>query len=167
MESKESNIKPGHKLANDKALDFLLAGKSEFTVRNSESGKYILYKVELSKKSPMYFVKANNVFIGTIFNKNKFSYSKKSQLPIESPEVKGFAFVFYRLLQKALPEKVEICHIGKCCRCGRKLIDSESVRLGIGPECRRKAASPTDTLNAAIRGKKKMDKEYNRIVKYY
>lgn len=172
MEDEELNIKLSHKLENDKALEFLLGGNSWFSVKNITTGNHMSYKVVLSNKSqkPIYFVKAKNEFIGTLFDKNKFVYSKKSDLSIDSPEVKGFAFVFYHLIKKTLPKNVEIWHNGKCGRCGKPLTDPESVARGIGKHCLEASLSGDGDLKAAVRGKKKLDKEYDRIVgkvKYY
>lgn len=160
MESTDSNI--GHKLANDKVLDFLFGGSALFTIRNSETGNHMSFKVTKSKKKDCYFVIKNDgkIFLGTIFDKNKFVLGKNNQSLMDSPEVKAFTFVFYNLLKKTLPSKVEIWHSGKCCRCGRTLVDPLSCELGIGPECRRKMS---ENIKTAAIGNRRMNNEYDRI----
>lgn len=166
MEVLEKNI--GHKLANENALEFLFGGNALFTVKNNQSGNHMVFKVVKSKKADkeIYFVITNGEFLGSIFDRNKFVLSPKCKLSIDSPEVKAFAFIFDRLLKKSMPAKVEIWHSGRCCKCGRKLTDVQSIKLGIGPEClRRSEKSFPDKYNEAVRGKRRMDDEYDRIIR--
>lgn len=137
MENIETNI--SHKLANENVLEFLFGGNALFTVKNNETGKHMSFKVIKSKKTQknIYYVMKNDgqIFLGTIFDRNKFVFSKKSSVAIDSPEVKAFVFVFDRLLKNNLPAKVEIWHNGKCGRCGRTLTEPSSILVGYGPEC--------------------------------
>jgi len=128
-----------HRLTPDKALDFIHGGKALFTLRNTKSGNRFAYKVNKSKDGNVYFVKAQNEkkmsYIGTIFNGYNFVVTKKSELPLDAPQVKGFGWLLNKLINKNLPPHAEIWHGGKCCRCGRKLIVPESIKSGYGPEC--------------------------------
>ena len=128
-----------HKLTPDKALEFIHGGKALFTLRNTESGNRFSYRVYKSKDGKVYFVKAQNEkkmsYIGTIFDNYNFVLTKKSELPLDAPQVKGFGWLLNKLINKALPPAFEVWHSGKCCRCGRKLIVPESIKSGFGPEC--------------------------------
>ena len=46
----------------------------------------------------------------------------------------GISHFFY-MNDEDINTKVTLQHIGKCCKCGRKLTDPKSIELGIGPEC--------------------------------
>jgi hypothetical protein len=137
-----------HKLERDKILDFLLAGKAIFTVRNEETGNRFTYRVkrfERKYKKDLYFVKvltgADNesyfsyTFIGTIFPEGYFKHSPKSRISQNAQSVKVFAWLWKVLRADKLPECVNVYHEGRCGRCGRRLTVPESVLSGYGPEC--------------------------------
>jgi hypothetical protein len=137
----------GHYLSNEDAKSFLLAGKCIATFLNSESGNRYTYKISKKKNSErdIYFVKVltggdNNsdyTFFGSIYN-NQFKWSQKSSIKEDANSVKVFNYVFSKLFQNKLDNRIQIWHEGLCGRCGRKLTVPESILNGIGPECAKK-----------------------------
>lgn len=124
-------------------LPYILAGKAIFTILNTETQNRYTYKVTISTRDKTMFIV--NVFnehqykyIGIIKienNTKKFIYSKKSELNYDSTEVKGFYFIFGKILINALPNVYKVYHSGKCGRCGRTLTTPESIATGFGSEC--------------------------------
>ena len=128
----------------DKALDFILAGKSTFTLRSVKTDKHFTYKITAPKKSTgVHFVKlmtgsdneSSFSFFGTIFNKERYKHGTKSKITPDAQGVKAFTWFMRNLMDGTVNGQVELFHEGCCGRCGRKLTTPESVTNGIGPEC--------------------------------
>lgn len=138
-------------LEQDKALDFITAGNSIFTVKSKKTGIRFTFKVSCPKNqtkenASRLFVSlltgANNEsdyrYFGFIVNDladKTFVLSRRANIEVPAPSVVAFTFVWNMLLNKQTCLKLEIWHEGRCCRCGRKLTVPESISSGIGPEC--------------------------------
>lgn len=124
---------------------FMLAGKACFTVDNGK-GTHFTYKVIKSKgDNPVYFVMvltgpdntANYSYLG-LLNKDTGAIIKthKSKITEDAQSFKVIRWLVSVLWgSNKIPDGYSILHAGKCCRCGRKLTDPESIKRGIGPEC--------------------------------
>lgn len=66
-------------------------------------------------------------------------YLTKCQLPENHAAVRAFGYLMHCLNRNEYPALVEVWHNGSCGKCGRVLKDPESIEVGIGPECRKKA----------------------------
>jgi len=145
-------------LTNENALQFILAGKAQFTVTNISTQNRYTYKVNrCDTNNNLYFVsvlynyKSTNKeysdeqqfkYIGTIRKDTnteqiQFIYGNKSILKQDSIQVKGFTYIIKHLITKDLPDVYFITHTGKCGRCGRRLTDEKSILTGLGSECRK------------------------------
>ena len=132
-----------NRLKDAAVLDFILAGKAIFTVRNTETMNRFTYKVRASKDGKVYFVSVltgtdnntNYSYIGTIFDKTRFVHTSKSKIKKDATSVLGFTYLFRHLLKKDLDPCYTFYHEGRCGRCGRRLTDPESIESGYGPEC--------------------------------
>lgn len=127
-------------------LPYILAGKAIFTVQNIETDNRYTYKVYESKRTRNMFIvnvlyQHKYRYIGIIKN-NQYLYSKKCELSPNCIEVKGFNYIFHRIIDNTLPEAYKIYHSGKCGRCGRILTTPESLELGFGSECIKKIKAP-------------------------
>lgn len=133
--------------------EFILGGISEFTIlQEAFGGKRAVeakYKVKKSyNNSNMYFVytqetsRGDMMYHGYIIkNTQGFKYFRAKTLKFASEYYNESAMTALSwVLAHAgrLPAVVHVLHHGRCSRCGRKLTDSESLRYGLGPECRRK-----------------------------
>jgi hypothetical protein len=144
----------------DHLLDYLLAGRAVFTLRNEQSGGRFTFKVidfqrteagkaENKPDKKMWWVKVlsgpDNVsdytFIGTIFPVSEgskelvFKLSKKSSFTEDTLSVKVFKWFLHMAQKNAVPDHVHMFHEGQCGRCGRRLTVPESIASGYGPEC--------------------------------
>lgn len=131
------------KIHHREAMKFILGGKSTFTLKNPKTNNRLTYNVSKHKKDDIYFAKVLTGpntwgFIGSIKPNGKFRHSNKSKISSESQSVKVLDFVTSRLKNDNLPVFIEIWHEGKCCKCGRSLTDPESIKVGMGPNCRNK-----------------------------
>ena len=127
---------------------FILAGKSFFTIQNKETGGRYTYKVSQAKDDEG---KTKNLWFVSILtggdNEGSYSYAGiisngvfrltgKSRFTLDATSVKGFGWLWSRICSDIdLPEKVEFYHAGRCGRCGRKLTTPESIENGFGPVC--------------------------------
>lgn len=137
---------------HDNLLEFVLAGKSTFTVVNEATGSRMTFQVNKlpdhkkhSKSDPdIWFVRymdgndnlRSYSFIGSIrFNEGniQFNWSKKSKYTIDSRPVKSFAWFIMNVA--SLPDQIQFWHEGRCGRCNRTLTVPHSIETGYGPEC--------------------------------
>lgn len=129
----------GHIIDHSKAVEFILGGKSLFTLLNTKSDNRFTFKVKKHKIDDVYFVSVLTnpdvyQYIGMIKNR-EYTHTKKSKISKESQSVRVFDFVFSKLKIGNLPEVIEIWHEGKCGKCGRTLTVPSSIKTGFGPEC--------------------------------
>lgn len=131
-----------HQIKHTDAVEFILAGKSLFTLLNSKSGNRFTFKVKKHKVDDVYFVSVLTnpdvyQFLGIIKNQ-KFTYSKSSKISKDAQSFRVFDYVFFNLCKGTLPEFIEIWHEGKCGKCGRTLTVPLSIETGFGPECQKR-----------------------------
>lgn len=126
---------------------FMLAGKACFTVDNGKNTHYT-YKVIKSKgNNSVYFVMvltgpdntAHYSYLGLLDkDTGAIRQTHKSKINENAQSFKVARWIMSILWgSNKTPDGYSILHAGKCCRCGRKLTDPESLILGIGPECRK------------------------------
>lgn len=126
-------------VGNEMIKQFVLAGKSTFTIRNIKTGNRFTYYVQANHDRVVWFVKGlvgpNYKYFGTIFS-NGFRQTKKSRITSNTTIVKAFNWFWKQLhLGKSLPAELEVYHEGMCGRCGRRLTVPESIDAGYGPIC--------------------------------
>lgn len=143
---------------------FILGGNSNFMLVQDPNTR-VEYHLKLAKgrevktiEDGLYYVscsRVNNVherlmYIGWIkYVRNQgnwvFTWAGKSDYATGvltknyTDSVNGLMFILTRLVVGApISSKLHILHFGKCCVCGRKLMDTESVIRGVGPTCFKK-----------------------------
>jgi hypothetical protein len=131
-----------HQIKHTDAVEFILAGKSLFTLLNSKSDNRFTFKVKKHKVDDVYFVSVLTnpdvyQFLGIIKNQ-KFTHSKSSKISKDAQSFRVFDYVFFNLCKGTLPEFIEIWHEGKCGKCGRTLTVPLSIETGFGPECQKR-----------------------------
>lgn len=153
MRSLEKPVKLESSVVNN-PKEFIFGGKAEFTIRNTNSGRFYKYRITQSKNNEdIYFVKYTTskdsweyagflkVMKGTLFDDGeyivKYSKGRNGTLDENAPAIKG---IFYAIKHGdgPLPEPMEMTHHGRCCCCGKPLTNKTSVERGYGPECRKR-----------------------------
>jgi len=133
------------------AREFIMGGNAVFTLVSKKTGSRFTFRVRRSRKAadPLHHVEvltghSTYSYIGTLLPEQRFSRGRRSELPDFDGRVLAFGW-FWKTLheprserQLAIPEMVEMWHVGRCGRCARPLTDPESIQSGFGPECRAK-----------------------------
>lgn len=122
--------------------EYILAGKSIFTLKSETTGVHKTYKVVESRKPNLYFVyiltngSDGYSYIGTIWSISMdYTIGKDVRLSADSVGVKAIEFICSELKNKRIHPKLKILPSKFCCKCGRTLTTPESLKAGIGPEC--------------------------------
>ena len=118
---------------------FILGGKAEFTLKNTNTD--ISYQYRVNKKGNLYFIKVRTNshkywhYAGFLNENYAFIKGNKGEYRYDSPQIKGILYALKHT--NKLNKPMVMYHHGKCACCGKKITDEESVRLGIGPTCRK------------------------------
>lgn len=127
---------------------FLLGGKAQFVLLNTNSNNSIQFKLTLKNikdDSKLYYLFHNKLYCGylkvEVYNNENISYfgvpcNKKNLTDID---VHKYFLIFNSYLsfifKDTLPKGTDFYHIGKCSICGRALSDPTSIKIGIGKIC--------------------------------
>lgn len=140
----ETELTPGI-MPWSSAIDLITAGNCTFTIKGRESRfTYKFSKAE--NKDDFYFVSlltgSNNnddfCYIGTFGKSFGYKHGVKSRINHEAVSIKALEYTLSFILTKIPHPQIQIWHEGKCCRCGRKLTDPDSISIGLGPYCQTK-----------------------------
>lgn len=158
--TEQGKIRGGH-IAQDKALQFILAGKCEFILHSTKTGAD--FKFEMTKQEQrdnkdkfIYFLNVlhgyEKTYAGVVwFNEDtqefKFSQGKKGQINANELNIRSLIFVLNKLFRNEAVQYLDVFHVGKCGACGKKLTTPESILTGLGPTCSKKAGIPRVKVN--------------------
>jgi hypothetical protein len=136
----------------DQFRNFMFAGRSVFTLENSETGNYITFKISQIQKNykpvPGQFkVQCKSLgdgdygykFLGFL-NLNERRFKRR----FWDSNYIGYKTLVWLLKNLGRLEdfaKLSIYHEGRCCKCGMPLTVPESIDSGIGPECNKRMHS--------------------------
>lgn len=136
----------------DKLREFLFAGKCEFILfqeaTSSRGSSSMLYKLNANDTGNVFFMYSESEFSkcsyqGYVSVKGNKTYVNPKKGHETDRDFNARAYNGFKWLMQHLdnmPTFVHVLHVGKCGRCGRKLTDPESIRYGLGPECRKKVS---------------------------
>lgn len=151
-------------IEKDKALQFMLAGCSEFILVSGKTGTKLRYK--LDKKLSTQNLNTNSsdedqfiywlntgeksgtlIYGGVLFfdsNDNQFKFGKgaRGNLLKTDIRIKSLLYVLNNLYKNNTQINVKIYHVGKCGKCGKKLTDPVSILTGLGPHCAKQCGIP-------------------------
>ncbi|QNH71474.1 hypothetical protein PP938_gp103 [Rhizobium phage AF3] len=118
---------------------FIFAGKSIFTLKSRRTEDHFTYKVKKRKEGLYYvFVLSKGFeYIGTLQDR-RFFPSKKHGRSLDELPLRAFKWSIDHIETGKVPSELEFYHEGKCARCLRPLTDPNSLKTGLGPECRTK-----------------------------
>lgn len=143
----------------DRALMYMLAGKSEFILHSSKTNQDFTYRLtrKTSKDSKegdnkyIYFLNVKMghqwVYAGVLWfdleNGNyRFAKGQKGQIDASDINIRSLLFVMNKLQINQIPMYCSVFHTGKCGLCGKKLTTPESILTGLGPSCSKAAGVP-------------------------
>lgn len=126
--------------ANMNRAQFIRGGNATFTITSKATGKRFTYRVRRPKADPTAPLFASLLtgpdnetsytYIG-IVSETGLRATRGSKVSTDAPGFRALEW-FIRHLDT---DQVDMCHEGRCGRCGRKLTVPESVASGFGPEC--------------------------------
>lgn len=126
------------------SADFFKAGKALFTVSNPKGERYT-FQIRRPKTKDILFASLVNggesgrAYLGVYDpTANVVRSTWKSCVREDSVTFKVLAWALRAVAQDRIPEGYAVQHEGRCCRCGKALVDPDSINLGIGPDCRKK-----------------------------
>jgi len=139
--------------------EFILAGKAMVTIENRQKGTHKTLSFMKSTHGDIWFTsirgdkdketrlpgfetKKNWLYCGIlVVDKGRvvFKLTEKSKIPRQSETWRAIDWLVRNIdCLGQYQGKVAFYHEGRCGRCGRELSDPTSIKLGIGPECRKK-----------------------------
>lgn len=129
-------------LIDENREQYILGGKAEFILKSMRTNTEYRYKVKKKEDVYLVFVAEKEVgFIYAGFIKRDivgmrwiYHRGNKGNMSAESSQIKALMWTLYNGDNK----QVGVFHLGRCGRCGRVLKDEESIKCGLGPECRKK-----------------------------
>ena len=117
-------------------VDFVKGGNAIFTLKSKSTGSHLTFKARRrDDKGPTFVSALTNggyEFLGVI-DDNGYRTGYRSKFKPDSTQAVAFSW-FWRNAA-ALPAVCEFHHEGRCCCCGRRLTDPESIAKGVGPDC--------------------------------
>ena len=130
---------------------FLLAGRAVVTLKSLKTQEHFTFKIQLdgstssTPPSRRWHVKVlsyagNYQSIGQIYESQEMNFARPAKMTAgpHSPSFRAFKWfwVGVRGGQEVPRHLLEVYHEGRCGRCGRPLTHPESIKSGIGPECK-------------------------------
>ena len=129
-------------IANKYLEKYIFAGNAYFTLTSRKTNAHYTYNISKKKNAPVWFVKIqdghSNVYSGYIkVNNGTYQYYKGNSGTYDMDDNRILSLMWFirHINDTDIDNKIVLQHVGKCCKCGRKLTDPKSIELGIGPEC--------------------------------
>lgn len=136
-------------IEQDKALEFMLAGKCECVLHSTKTNEDFRFEIikrqtEKDKNKFIYFLNyclghdknyAGVVWFDDKTDEFRFSQGAKGQMTGNEIPIRSLIFVLNKLLREEHVNNLLVYHVGKCGRCGKKLTTPESILTGLGPTC--------------------------------
>jgi len=141
-------------MSTDKALQFMLAGNSEFIMHSTKTNddfRFILKaeKANYDDKKTIYFVSmikgTEKIYCGILYiddktKEIKFSQGTKGEMTADSVDIRSLLFVINKLINKENVSNLELYNVGKCGCCGKYMTDKEDIGTGLHSVCEKLSA---------------------------
>ncbi len=115
---------------------------AEFTVVSKATGKDFTFKISRSEWKGNFYTHIrvekeylNFTYVGSYYN----GAITRKRKEVNTPAATAISWVLAKVEQQKfnlLDNSIELLHLGKCIRCGRKLTYHKSIKMGLGPICR-------------------------------
>lgn len=133
-----------YKLNLENSQRYILGGKANFIVKDTNNQDHIEFKVRQDPKNEsIYYIRYKGIdwyYIGYIIvsqDKALFYPSIKGEMTddnlLKADIFKKLILYIYHL--NSLPKNIEILYTGVCSVCGRKLTDPIYIEIGVGKIC--------------------------------
>lgn len=128
-------------------LRFLKSKKPTFTLTSLATGCHFSFQLKHPKHQDVSDPKMSYVFVHPLNGERTYlGYVDWTSLDVRAGakgDDRHHGFIALRwyldcLRKGSVPCTAKVSHAGKCGHCSRQLTDPESLRTGLGPECRRK-----------------------------
>lgn len=154
---------PDGMISQDKALQFMTAGKAEFVLHSTKTNQDFKFSLtrqesrdqgkesENNEKKYIYFLNYlhghEKTYAGVVWFKQDtgefmFSTGKNGQMSPKDLEIRSLIFVMNKLYREETVQYLDVFHVGKCGKCGKKLTTPESILTGLGPTCSKNSGIP-------------------------
>lgn len=122
--------------------NFLFAGNAVFTLVSKVTGTRFTYKLNVAETGgKTFFLCIRDLnrweFLGSVHYRITYKHSQKSEKLSTETYVKAFEWFLSKIVNDEILDNMEFWHEGQCGACGRPLTVPDSIKRGIGPECRR------------------------------
>lgn len=129
-------------IKNEFISKYLFAGNAYFTLTSKKTNIHYTYNLHNKNNGRIYYVKLLDGhateyvgFIKKVYGTYRYFKGQNGKYDISDKRIIALMWFINHMNDEDIDTKVTFQHIGKCCKCGRKLTDPKSIELGIGPEC--------------------------------
>lgn len=148
-----SNEVKQYVIENENVKQYILGGKSKFTLTNVSTNNHLTLKITKVKDFREQNAFTNGYYVSVCTDYLEFNYiglllsrndeffkfiPKKSFKDMNGKSVATVQYIIKNFLNdfKTHPD-MKFYHFGCCCRCGRTITHPQSIERGIGPDCQR------------------------------
>lgn len=121
---------------------FIFGGNSYFTMTSKKTGTHFTFHITTTQFPNLWYVNLvdnhSSEYIGYIKKVDgvyRWFKGRSGKYELDNKKVFGLMWVIRHMKDVDIDTKVTIQHVGRCCKCGRKLTTPKSIELGMGPEC--------------------------------
>jgi len=122
---------------------FILGGNSKIILTNPITENFLIFRIKISKdNNNLFFVSFKNgsgfyEYLG-IINNEVFKITVNSKFKADSPQVKGFSFIWDKIISNKEITEVIISHDKKCPVCNKALLTDKNIEIGFHEYCFKK-----------------------------
>ena len=122
--------------------NFIFGGNSWFTITSKKTNTHYSYNIYRKHNAPVFFVKIQDGsahtysgYIKKIHGVWKYHKGEAGNYSIRDNRILALMWVITHANDADMDTKITLQHMGKCCKCGKALVDPKSIELGVGPKC--------------------------------
>lgn len=144
-EYKQSTKKRSGIIKQENAIEFILAGNSEFILHSTKTNDDFRFLITANdRKEVLYFVNmiigSQKIYAGYIkLNKETqefdFKQGEKGKIQGNELSIRSLLFVLNKLNKGETVGNLEVYHVGKCGCCGKELYEQADIMIGLHKKC--------------------------------
>jgi hypothetical protein len=129
------------RISSEHVYDYLLSGRVHANFYNILTNNQLHVNINRKNASLVWYVYAvDKSYLGYIRG-DVFIWATPGSGFVSSNgklAMQRFSWIWKQIVAKTIPDTMYILHDGSCGHCGRTLSDATSLKVGIGPSCRKK-----------------------------